>query len=306
MDIFVTLLIKLIPLYILILLGYVGGKYLHIKNDSIATLLIDIIVPVVVFTGLITTEINLSTLSLPALFFFVCLFASLITYVISRIFWKDSTSNILSFIAGSGNTGYFGLPVAIALFGNSVIGQVAAVIIGTNLYMITIGYYITAKGHHTVKESIMKVVKLPILYAFILGILVNLAGIKLGKLYFDTASAFNGAYVVLGMMLIGLGLSDNKEFKIDLRFIGLSFIAKFLLWPSIVLLLLFIDHSTFKIFNPTHYKVIMLMAIVPLAANVVSYAAILKSHTEKVSMAVLLSTLFALFYIPLVAIFFLR
>jgi len=306
MDIFVTLLIKLIPLYILILLGYVGGKYLHIKNDSIATLLIDIIVPVVVFTGLITTEINLSTLSLPALFFFVCLFASLITYVISRIFWKDSTSNILSFIAGSGNTGYFGLPVAIALFGNSVIGQVAAVIIGTNLYMITIGYYIAAKGHHTVKESIMKVVKLPILYAFILGILVNLAGIKLGKLYFDTASAFNGAYVVLGMMLIGLGLSDNKEFKIDLRFIGLSFIAKFLLWPSIVLLLLFIDHSTFKIFNPTHYKVIMLMAIVPLAANVVSYAAILKSHTEKVSMAVLLSTLFALFYIPLVAIFFLR
>lgn len=306
MDIFVTLLIKLIPLYIIILVGYVGGKYLHIKNESIATLLIDIIVPVVIFTGVATTNVGVSTLSLPVLFFFVCLFASLITYGISGIFWKDSTRNILSFIAGSGNTGYFGLPVAIALFGNSVIGQVAAVIIGTNLYMITIGYFIAAKGHHTVKESIIKVVKLPILYAFILGILVNITGVKLGKIYFDTASAFNGAYVVLGMMLIGLGLTESKDFKIDIRFISLSFVAKFLLWPAIVLLLLFIDHGMFKLFNPTHYKVIMLMAIVPIAANVVSYATLLKSQPEKVAMAVLLSTLFALFYIPLITAFFLK
>ncbi|HWY79856.1 MAG TPA: AEC family transporter [Candidatus Sulfotelmatobacter sp.] len=306
MEIFFTLLIKLIPLYLILLVGYLGGKYLHIQKESIATLLIDIIVPVIVFTGAVKTEVNISTISLPILFFVVCLIVSLITYALGGFFWKDATRNILSFIAGSGNTGYFGLPVAIALFGNTIIGIVAAAILGTNLYATSIGFYIAAKGHHTVKESISKILKLPILYAFILGIVVNIAGIKLGNIYFDTANSFNGAYIVLGMMLVGLGLSDSKTYKIDFRFIGISFIAKFLLWPLVVIAILFLDEVTFKIYNPHLYKIILLMTIVPLAANVVSYATVLKSHPEKVAMAVLLSTLFALLYIPLVAFFFFK
>ncbi len=306
MAIFLTLLIKLIPLYVIIVLGYLGGRYLHVQKESIATLLIDIIVPIVVFTGAATTVVNISTMSLPLLLFIVCFIVSLITYVIAGFFWKDSTRNILSFIAGSGNTGYFGLPVAIALFGNHIIGVVAAAILGTNLYSTSIGFYIAAKGQHTVKESILKVLKLPILWAFILGIFANIAGIRLNALYLDTANSFNGAYIVLGMMLVGLGLSDNKNFQIDVKFIGLAFIAKFLFWPLVTIALLFFDSITFKLYNPSIYKFILLMAIVPLAANVVSYATVLKSHPEKVAMAVLLSTLFALFYIPLVAVLFLK
>src|SRR6266576_3159085 len=103
MSIFFILLIKLIPLYVIIVLGYLGGRYLHVKKESIATLLIDIIVPIVVFTGAVTTQVNLSTMSLPLLLFLVCFIVSLITYFIAGFFWKDSTRNILSFIAGSGN-----------------------------------------------------------------------------------------------------------------------------------------------------------------------------------------------------------
>jgi malate permease and related proteins len=306
MEIFLTLLIKLIPLYIMIVLGYLAGRYLHVKKDSIANLLIDIIVPIVVFTGVVGTKLSFSTISLPLFFFFVCLVVSLITYFISGFFWKDSTRNILAFICGSGNTGYFGLPVAIVLFGNNVIGLVATAILGTNLYSTSVGFYIGAKGKHTVKESLIKVAKLPILHAFILGLLVNVAGIKLGSIFFDTANSFNGAYIVLGMMLVGLGLSDTKVYKIDFAFVGISFIVKFILWPLLVIAFLYIDRMTFKLYNPDNYKIILLLAIVPLAANMVSYATVLKSHPEKVAMAVLLSTLFALFYIPLIATFFLK
>lgn len=306
MEIFFSLLLKIIPLYVFILLGYLGGRYLKIDKESIATLLIDIIVPVVVFTGVVNTKITLSTVSLPILFFLICLLISILTYFISDFFWQDSTRNILSFITGTGNTGYFGLPVAIALFGTNILGPVAAVILATNLYATSVGYYIAAKGHHTAKDSLIKVLKLPILHAFILGVLINVLGIHLGKIYFDMANNFTGAYTILGMMLVGMGLSDVKDFKIDIKFIAVSFLAKFLLWPLIAIAILFIDYSTIKIFDPAHYKVIILMTIVPLAANMVSYATVLKSHPEKVSMAVLLSTIFALFYIPLVAALYLK
>jgi malate permease and related proteins len=46
------------------------------------------------------------------------------------------------------------------------------------------------------------------------------------------------------------------------------------------------------------------MAIVPLAANTVALATELKVHPERAAIAVLLSTLFALFYIPFMAYIF--
>src|SRR5436305_7737692 len=99
MEIFFLILLKLIPLYCFILLGYIGGKFLGIKKETIAVLLIDIIVPVVLFTGVITTKLSLSTLSIPLLFLLICSSISLLIYYISGFFWKDATRNILAFTA---------------------------------------------------------------------------------------------------------------------------------------------------------------------------------------------------------------
>ncbi|HEX7042650.1 MAG TPA: hypothetical protein VF189_05365 [Patescibacteria group bacterium] len=44
MEIFLTLLVKVIPLYIMILLGFLGGKYLQVKKESVANLLLPIVI----------------------------------------------------------------------------------------------------------------------------------------------------------------------------------------------------------------------------------------------------------------------
>src|SRR5437762_2581315 len=159
MEIFFTLLFKLIPLYIIILLGFVAGKYLDVKKEPIATLLIYIIAPIIIFNGVVTTKISISSLSLPILFFFLCCFMCLSFYWIAHFFWKDSTKNILAFTAGTGNTGYFGIPVALALFNNDVLGLVVLSVLGFVLYENSVGFFITAKGHHTLNEALIKVVK---------------------------------------------------------------------------------------------------------------------------------------------------
>ncbi|MFA6533254.1 MAG: AEC family transporter [Patescibacteria group bacterium] len=306
MEIFFTVLLKLIPLYVIIILGYIGGRFLDIKKETIAPLLINIIVPVVIFTGIVTTKINLSTLSIPILFFLVSSSISLLTYYFSGFIWKDSTKNILSFAAGTANTGYFGLPVAIAIFGNSAIIIASLALLGTSLYTNSLGYFLAARGQHTFKESLIKVLKLPILHAFFIGLIVNLLDIKLGAIYFDMAKNFNGAFVILGMMIIGLGLADIKDFSYDFKFIGLSLFIKFLVWPLVMLTIILVDSYTFKIYDHNLYKLLILMAIVPVATNIVSYATILKAQPEKLSLVVFISTFFALFYVPLISALFLR
>lgn len=293
-------------MYLIIFLGFIAGKYLKANKETIASILIYIIAPVIVFHGVVTTKISLNILSLPIVFFSVCSFVCLVYYQLAKRIWSDETKNILAFAAGSGNTGYFGLPVAVAIFGEGVIGLVALIILAFILYENTLGFFITARGHHTFRESLIKIAKLPPVYAFILGLIINTKGIPLGPAYFNTVTYFRGAYTILGMMLIGLGLAYVKKFEFDIRFVITIFTAKFIFWPLIIFFLIYLDSQLFNLYDPSIHKVMMLISVVPIAANTVAYATILRAHPEKASVAVLLTTLFALFYIPFITVLFIR
>jgi malate permease and related proteins len=301
MVVFLTLLLKLVPLYITIFLGYIAGRYLNVKKETIAPLLIYIIAPIIIFNGVVTTKINITSLSLPVLFFLLACGMCVLFFAVSKIFWKDNSRNILAFTAGTGNTGYFGLPVALILFNTEQVGLVVLSILGFVLYENTLGFFITARGNCTVRQSIEKVLKLPTIYAFILGLIINISHVSLGQIYTDNIVNVRGAYTILGMMIIGLGLVGIKGFKFDLKFISLSFLAKFIIWPLLVIVIIGLDKLTLNLYSTNVQKVIILMSIVPLAANTVAFATELKAQPEKASIAVLLSTVFALFYIPLIA-----
>lgn len=305
MGVFVTLLQKLVPLYALIFVGFIAGRLLHVKKETIATLLIYVIAPMVVFHGIATVQLDSERLTLPILFFTLCCLVCLTFYKISGLFWHAPTKNILAFAAGSGNTGYFGLPVTAFLFGPEAVGLTILSAFGFILYENTLGFFITARGHHTIKESLTRVLKLPTVYAFALGVLVNLSGASFDNTVQDLGMNFRGAYSVLGMMLIGLGVASQERLKLHAKFVTLSFLAKFFVWPVLVLAIIYCDRAYFHFYDPMTHNVMLLMAIVPLPANSVAVATELKSDPEKAAMAVLLSTLFALFFIPLMTAFFL-
>lgn len=305
MTIFITILLKLIPLYLMIVLGFIGAKVLKVQKETIAKLLIYIIAPAVIFYGTYTAEINFANLSLPVLFFCLASTMALIFLMIGNIvFKKDSTKNILAFTAGTGNTGYFGLPVISAVLGEQAFSLAALSILGFVLYENSVGFFLTANGNHTAKESLWKVIKLPTIYAFFVGLLLNLLGIHLGDIAVTMIGHFKGAYTLLGMMIIGMGLATVSMSEIDYKFISLSFLAKFISWPLIIFGIIASDKYLLHIYNPSIYNVITIMAIVPLAANTVAVATELKVHPNKAALAVLLSTFFALFYIPLIVSLF--
>lgn len=306
MEIFFALLFKLIPLYVIIFLGFVAGKFLHVKKESVASLVIYLVAPIVFFHGVYTTHISLSTISSPLLVFAICCCVGMLSYGLGSLFWKDSTRNILAFIAADGNSGYFGLPVALILFPESYIGLFIFAGLGVLLYESTLGFFIAARGAFTVKDSFIKLIKLPVIYSIALGLIANLLQIHFGSWYPDVVTNFKGAYTILGMMIIGLGIAAITEYKFDFLFTLLSFIGRFLIWPILAFAVIFVDSHLTKFYSLEMYRILTLLAVVPLAANSVAFATLLKSHPEKVALTVLLSTLFALLYIPFIAYYFLR
>ena len=92
------------------------------------------------------------------------------------------------------NTGYFGIPLIIALFASSGLSIAVFATLGKILYESTLGYYLIAKCHGTAKGAAYKVLKAPILYAFLLGIAANRSDVHFPDSPATNLSNFGGAY----------------------------------------------------------------------------------------------------------------
>jgi malate permease and related proteins len=306
MPFIVTFAIKLLPLYFNILLGYIAGKKLQANQETIAKLMFYIISPLIIFNGTLHTKLNSSILSLPFLTFAISCTLCIIFYRLSRKIWTDSSKNIMAFSAGSGATGYFGLPVAMMVFDQQTEGIYIMALLGVSLYDNSLGYYISVKGSYTPMQCLIKVLRLPTLYAFLFGLIFNLFQVTMPEVYTEFITPIKGVYVVLGMMIIGIGLAGLKQYKLDFKFVGMTFVAKFLVWPLLVFFIIAIDRSFLGIYDPFSHQVLILISIVPLAVNTVIMASLMKAQPEHTAATVLLSTLFAFFYVPFMTSFFLK
>lgn len=294
---------KILPLYLFIVLGFFAGRRLQVDKDTIAKLLIYVIAPMIVFHGAMSADLQLGLILVPIVFYVTATVLCLSTYLIAKRVWpntaENKTSNILAFSAGTGNTGYFGLPIAVALFGPASLSVVVFTSLGGILYENTVGFYITARGHHTASEALWKIAKLPTLYAFIAGLLLHALPIASNQNYLDVITLVHGAYSVLGMMIIGFGLANLKNVKVDWKYVTTALSLKFIVVPLVFLCIVWLDAHTVQLFSSEIVRVLLLMSVVPLASNTITYAALLKTHPEQAAVAVASSTVLAAVTIPL-------
>lgn len=306
MPILLALLVKVIPLYANLILGFVAGKWLHVQRESIATLMIYIISPVVFFGGITRMEVTPALVTVPLLGYLMALAVGGTTYAVSRRIYDDSRPNIMAAAAGTGNNGYFGLPVAMMLFDEQTVGIYLMLVIGVTIYESTFGFYITAKGQHSTAESLRKTLRLPAVYALLCGVGVSVSGFVMPEVFYDFLRYFQGAYTVLGMMIIGLGLSTMHRFTVDAGFTAILFIARFVAWPVLAWCMVWLDRECLGLYSEAVRVAILLISMMPLAANSVAIAALLRCEPEKTASAVLLSTIFAAIYVPVMVALFLN
>ncbi|NCN26284.1 AEC family transporter [bacterium] len=292
---------KLLPLYFYVFLGFIAGRFLGVGRESLAKLLLYLVVPLVFFLSILDAELTPARLGMPFVFLLAASIISIGFYNTLGRRWKSPDRNILSFMVGSGNTGYFGLPAIIALWGIERVSNAILVVFGYVIFEFTIGFYLTARGHHGVKDSIKRVLKLPALYAFFLGCGLNLWGVERGEFLTSINQTLTSVYSVLGLMVLGLGVSRARFNHFDWSFILTTVLVKFLVWPTLMATMIFFDRNYFHLYAHEDYQVLMLMSLVPLAANGVVIATELKAHPEKAAICILATTMIALFLIPALA-----
>lgn len=317
MGIFEQLFIKLLPLYFIIFLGYIAGKKLKVARESIASLLIYIVVPIVFFKAIFEMELTLISLSYPIYLFIVGVVLSTSFFYLGQVFFKDKeTAALLSLTSTLANTGYFGLPLLFVLFGESILGTAVLISFGLVIHEATLGFYLAAQGKYSPKQALAKTLKVPVIYSVIAALIGN----YIYNHYFinlpetvlkDTIDLFIqnllsmmdyfvGTLTVLGMSMIGLGLARINRLKFNWKFIFLSLFSKYLIYPSIFIAFYF-TNLNFHFFNDEAIKVIFYLSLVPIGANSITLATQLNLDTDDASIVVIISTIVSLIIIPILA-----
>jgi predicted permease len=304
MDLFFLLLGKIVPLYALIALGFVAGRVLRVGRRSLSKILIQIIVPAVFFGAAATMELRPAYILLPFVCYGMAAITGTIMYHLSGFVYQDRHRNLIGQASSTANSGYLGVPVFAALYPDDISIYIFAAL-GVALCEYTLGLYFLARGHFSPRESLKKIAQMPVLYATAAGLALNASGIGLSQNLVDLWGYFRGAYVVLGIMIVGLGLSGVKSLTLGGgRFAALLWGQKFLLWPALAFGIVALDQQTMGMLDETARRVVMMISIMPLAGNTVAFAAHYRIHPEKAATTVFFSMFIGLVYIPVfVALF---
>lgn len=295
-----TLLGQLIPLLLLIGLGYLAGRWLGVESRSLAMIAIYFLSPLVNFGGVAQLDFRSAYLLLPPVLFGIAAGMALLVYWLAGRLYADNTRNLVAMAASTGNTGYFGTPLVLALLGPQAAGIYFLMNFAVALSETTVGYYVGARGHHGMRDSLKKVLSLPANYAVLLGLAWNALSLPLPTNFLPWWERFTGAWVIVGMMLIGVALSQAGGWRANARLTGLLFAVKFLLWPACTWGFALLDRAVLGLFDPLVHTLLLIIGVVPLAGNTVTFATQLKLRSGEAAAVVLESTVFAVVYIPLV------
>ncbi|MDR1040617.1 MAG: AEC family transporter [Deltaproteobacteria bacterium] len=203
--------------------------------------------------------------------------------------------------AATSNTIFIGLPVNVALFGESALPFVLLYFFANTTFFWTLGNYTLsldgAKPAANIRSDlIFKALLSPPFLGFLTGIAFIVLGVKPPGFLMDSARLVGGLTSPLALLYIGMALSDSSlaALKPDLDLAMLLF-GRFVLSPLAVYLLAL---ALFPSAPPLMIKVFLIQSSLPCAATLALMAAYHGSDASFGGVAVSLSTVLSLLVIP--------
>ena len=161
---------------------------------------------------------------------------------------ETKTQGMMRFCSVFTNNGFLGIPLAAAVFPNRPLVMTCLIIINiiTNAVMYTVGEFMISGDKSTV--SVKKAVFNPVLIAFVIGLLLNLSGVKAYVPQISTYAGYLGGLVTpLSMLILGMKLGGVKILPMFTSWKTYFVSAlKLVVMPAIIVALAFTVRSVFS------------------------------------------------------------
>lgn len=263
---------------------------------TLSVFVVYVFIPALAFNGIAQSELTGDELGgIAAMAVGIAVLMAIIGLAISRFFKfqrKLESAFLISVILV--NAANYGIPLNSFAFGaegeqRAIIYYVMSVMVGS-----VMGVYFASRGESSVKEAFFNVLKVPITHAAVLGLLVNVAKIRL-PLSLERGIGILADAAVPGMLaLLGLQLA-RTSLKGRWRFILLATGTRLILGPVLAMILAFSLGLTGVTFQVT-----IVQSSMPTAVLASALATEFKSDAEFTSTVTLLSTILSVMTLSIV------
>lgn len=288
----------LIPIFFMILCGYLLQWYLKLDIGVLTKALFYLFTPSLLFTRLYRVTFTLATLVLIVLFTVAVI--SIMFLLAFPVSWargyRKSMRAAFAISLMFCNSGNYGLPVVELTFNqNPVATSIQALVLTVqNILTFTLGLFLVARGRSTVRESLNRIVKYPMIYAVGAAFLMRGFGISVWEPLWIPFEKMASALIPLALVTLGAQLAQVRLSR-GLFDVILSSLIRLLVGPLIGFGLVHLFS-----FDTIIAQTLIISTSMPTAVNTALLAVELKNEPTFASQAVMLSTLLSMATVPVV------
>lgn len=290
-ELFTILIDILLPIFIIMGIGFFMHKKFDLNLQTLAKLNIYFLVPGFIFVKLYSTEFSPKVFSLVVLFFILYI---LILFILSKAIIKlqgydqakgtTFTNSVIFF-----NSGNYGVPVNDLVFKGDPFAMSIQVIILTMQNILTFSYGIFALQSVKIGKlrALFGYLKMPVLYAMLAGVILNLTNVSLPDFVWVPANYIADAMIAIALILLGAQVAQIRITS-ALKPVYFSVMLRLLIGPAIALAIIFI----FGI-DGMAAQALLIASAMPTSVNSSVIAQEYDNYPQLAAQIVLFSTLFS-------------
>jgi len=205
-----TLLPAVLPVGLIILIGFVVGRTLSLQRSTLSQLSLYVLSPTLVIDSLYRTQLSLdSSTKLLIGFALTSLCIYTIVTIINRLLsLPDPLSRAITAVVMFPNNGNMGLPVATFALGAAGLDRAIIYMLSSACLMFCFGpAMIRGKG---IIEGLKLTLKLPLLWAFLCGLALRFGSLEIPWGLDKGIQQLGAADIPIALVLLGIQLSETR------------------------------------------------------------------------------------------------
>jgi malate permease and related proteins len=288
-----TLLPAVLPVGLIILIGFVVGRTLPLQRATLSQLALYVLSPALIVDSLYRTKLSLNSSSKLLIGFALTSIAIYcLVGLINRILKLSAplSRGIIAVVMFS-NNGNMGLPVATFALGAAGLDRAIVYMLGSSFVMFCFGpAIISGKG---IVQGFKLTLRLPLLWSIVFGLSLRFWSVNIPWELDRGIQQLGAAAIPIALVLLGIQLSDTS-FKPGLQEIILA-IACLLIAPAIAY-----GIGRLLQLETLNLQVLILQSAMPTAVNSFVIVSEFGGDQDLVAKAIVTSTLMSFVTLPLV------
>lgn len=293
------LILIILPVFLIFFIGFLGQRLIGFDIKSISSAALYLMSPFLAFRTFYTNELTIDYFYI-VLASLILTFSLLIITCLTALAMKATRPQFSAIILGAvfPNSGNYGAPVVLFALGAAGFDYAVVIMVLHGLFINTLGIFFASLGGEetaTWKESLQKVLRMPLAYAALLGIVLQLTGVNVPSAIMAGVGLVADASIPTVMLVLGMQLAVITRKRVAYRYVSAVTIIRMIVSPAIAALVVY-----FMPLNDLIKTVIIIQAAMPTAANTTLLALQFGTEPDLVSFTTLVTTLISIITIPIV------